>query len=239
MGDWAVELTKDLLEKDRSAAEFLSWVEGMVQTLGETPEGTKATRLRCGLAKVLLDEALPLGIFVNYHYAASSNVRIRLVLGNQNFDAVVCDQRLNPPSFSFVEITQAHAGEEEHLRMSYFMEHGHVNMLGDVKKSGTKATGRHVEVAESAVEHSVVLEKQLCLIEEAVQRKIKKEYPVGTALVVVFEDSIAMRDQEDRDALHKRLQPIIPSLNKFAWLAVVGWTKKIYLSREPTLGKGL
>ena len=112
-----VELTEEQLQKERSAAEFLPWVEGLLQTLGASPEGKTTVRFRRGLAKRLVEEALPLGILALHHYCSSEEVRLRLVLGNQNHDAVIDDQRANPSPFSFVEVTQAHAGEEEHLRM--------------------------------------------------------------------------------------------------------------------------
>lgn len=223
------ELTEEQLQKERSAATFLPWVEDMLKTFGSSPESKAAVRFRRGLAKQLVEEALPLGIFALHHYCSSEEVRLRLVLGNQNHDAVIDDQRSNPSPFCFVEVTQAHAGEEEHLRMLALEEHGHVNMLGAVRKSGTKATGIRVEVEPLAESQHVVLIKELERIEAAVRRKARKEYPEGTALLVVFDDYISIKDSEDLDTLRECLKRMLPDLGQFSWLSVVGWSKRTLL----------
>lgn len=229
-----VELTEEQLQKERSAAEFLPWVEGLLQTLGSSPKGKSAVRFRQGLAKQLVEEALPLGIFALHHYCSSEEVSIRLVLGNQNYDAVIDDQRSNPSPFSFIEVTQAHAGEEEHLRMIALEEDGHVNVLGTVRKSGKKTTGIHVEVEQVSESHHVVLSRELERIEAAVRRKAGKEYPEGTALLVVFDDYIAINDSADLDILRERLERMLPDLVQFNWLSVVGWSERTFLEFDLT-----
>lgn len=224
-----MEITEEELQKERSASDFLPWVEGLLQALGSTPEGKGAVRFRQGLAKQLVEEALPLGIFALHHYGSSEDVYLRLVLGNQNYDAVVHDRREAPSPFSFVEVTQAHAGEEEHLRMLEMEEHGHVNVLGTVSKSGTRATGIHVEIESAALSHHVVLEKELERVEAAVRRKAEKEYPEKTALLVVFDDYIAVNDEGDVGAVYERLERMLPDLAQFSWLSIVGWSKRTFL----------
>ena len=223
------ELTAEELEKKRSAAELLPWVEDMLKELGSTEDGKAAGRFRRGLAKQLVEEALPLGIFAMHHYGASEEVSLQLVIGSQNHDAVITDQRSNPSPFSYVEITQAHAGEEEHLRMLALGKHGHVNLLGPVTKTGTKATGIEVEVESVALSHQEVLERQLGLVEAAVLRKTQKKYPEGTALLVVFDDYVAVNCVEDTEILRSRLEPLLPGLSRFDWLVLVGWSKRTFL----------
>ena len=88
--------------------------------------------------------------------------------------------------FSFVEITQAHEGENDFLRMIVLERDGHVNVLGAVQKGGTKTTGIHVEVENKAFEHSMVLEGEIGRVEVAIRRKSEKTYPSGTALFSSF-----------------------------------------------------
>lgn len=230
-----VELTEEQLQKELSAAKYLPWVEDLLQRFGSSPEGKRAVRFRRGLAKQLVEEALPLGIFALHHYRSSEDVRLRLVLGNQNYDAVIDDQRSNHSPFSFVEVTQAHAGEEEHLRMIALEEYGHVNMLGRVRKSSTEARGINVKVKQLAESHHVVLAKELERIEAAVRRKAGKEYPEGTALLVVFDDYISINDSKDFDALRACLERLLPELAQFSWFSVVGWSKRTFLEFDLTL----
>lgn len=102
---------------------------------------------------------------------------------------------------------------------------GHVNALGAVQKTGTKATGIHVEVENEAVSHAAVLERELRKVEEAIRRKVQKSYPPDTALLVVFDDYISMRDEVDLGRLRDCIQSLLPDLRSFRWLAVIGWSK--------------
>jgi hypothetical protein len=107
---------------------------------------------------------------------------------------------------------------------------GHVNALGKVKKSGTKHSGITVEVSNEARSHACVLSEELERIEEAINRKLRKPYGDGTALVVAFDDYIAIRSDEDMNALRTFVQEnLIRRITNFRWLALVGWGKRNYV----------
>lgn len=197
--------------------------------VASTDAGKHVIRFRKGLAKPLVEEALPLGIFASHHFGNSDDVTIALVLGNQNHDALIEDHREHKAPFSFVEVTQAHEGENEHLRMLALEREGHVSLLGPVQKSGTKATGIHVEVEDVAVRHYTVLQRELDLIEAAIRRKAGKPCPPDTALLVVFDDYISIKKESDRAALRSRIQPLLSCLGNFRWLAVLGWSKRTFI----------
>jgi hypothetical protein len=194
-----------------------------------TDTGKHAIGFRKGLAKPLVEEALPLGIFAAHHFGGSDDVTIALVLGNQNYDATIEDHRAQKSSFSFIEVTQAHEGENKYLRMLVLEREGHVSLLGPVHKSGTKVTGIHVEVEGAALRHSTVLQRELDRVEAAILRKTGKPYPSDTALLVVFDDYISIEDESDLEALRSRIQPLLSCLGNFRWLAVVGWSKRTFL----------
>ena len=218
------------LESPRSAKEYLAWVETTIRRLGGTDEGKSAIRLRCGLAKTLVEEALPLAIFSRKHYKASRCVTIQHRVGNQNFDAEVIDRRIRKSPFKYLEVTQAHDGENEHYRMIALERDGHVNALGAVKKSGTKHTGITVDVANEARSHTCLHAEELKRIEAAICRKLTKKYPDETALIVAFDDYIAIHSDEDLDSLRNfASQSLLSKIANFRWLAFVGWGKQGFL----------
>lgn len=226
-------ISKTELETPRTAREYLAWVESRIQKLGKTDEGKSALRLRRGLAKVLVEEALPLAIFAAKHYGASRRVKIRHRIGNQNFDAEVMDGRLRKSPFKYVEVTQAHEGENEHYRMIALERDGHVNVLGTVKKSGTKHTGITIEVENEARSHDCVHSEELKRIAGAIARKLTKRYTDDTALVVAFDDYVAIRSDEDMDSLRDFVsQNLAKKITNFRWLALVGWGKRNFLEFE-------
>lgn len=224
-----VDLSIEELQIERSAADYLQWVENRIEEISATEDGKHAIRSGVGLAKQLVEEALPLGIFALHHFHRSEEVGIRLTIGDQNYDATIKDNRKEPSPFVYVEVTQAHEGEAQHLRMLALQSNGHVNVLGAIHKTGTKVAGIHVEVENEAIRHDVVLTRELERIEAAIQRKIGKQYPDGTALLVVFDDYISMRNEHDIQAIHNALTKLLPLLNQFTWLAVVGWSKKVFV----------
>lgn len=222
-------LTSKELQAPWTAAQFLPWVERRMAEVASTDAGKCAIGFRKGLAKPLVEEALPLGIFASYHFEDSDDVTIALVLGNQSHDATIEDHREQKSPFSFIEVTQAHEGENEHLRMLVLEREGHVSLLGPVHKSGTKATGIRVKVEGVALLHSTVLKRELDRVEAAILRKTGKPYPPDTGLLVVFDDYMSIKNQRDIETLRSRILPLLSRLNNFRWLAVVGWSKRTFL----------
>ena len=229
-GSAMVTVTKEDLETPRTAKEYLGWVELKMQQVAASNKGRKSLRLRQGLSKVLVEEALPLAIFATKHYQESRCVTILHRVGDQNYDAEVKDRRIRKSPFEYVEITQAHEGENDHLRMLALERDGRVSVLGKVTKSGTKATGITGHVENEAKRHREVHAEELMRVKDAIQKKLEKAYPNSTALVVAFDDYMAIRSDSDMDSLRDYLSgETLAKINNFRWLALVGWGKRNYL----------
>lgn len=223
-------ITREELETPRKASEIRSWVENKIEEIGATKEGEHAVRFRVGLLKELIEEALPLGIFCDKYFNNSEEVIITHNIGNQNHDATIDDRRDNKTTLEYLEITQAHEGEDAHLRILKLEEEGHVNSLGAVTKKGTKHTGITIEVENEAVEHSVTFNNEAQRIEDAADRKSGKEYPDNTGLIIICNDYIAFRDESDANNLSEFIQnEVLPKLGKFSKIFVIGWSSKTYL----------
>jgi len=223
-------LTKEEIETPRTAAKIRCWAEQKIEYLGNTKEGKHAIRFREGYAKELTEETLPLGIFCENYFKSSRYVVIQQHVGNQNYDATIKDKRLKKSPIKYLEITQAHEGEDAHLRMLHLENKGHANVLGMVTKKGTKHTGITVEIENEALEHGVVVDNELQRILEAARRKSGKEYPDNTGLVIICDDYIVFREQEDIEKLIQFIhENVLEYLNNFLKVFVIGWSSKTYL----------
>jgi hypothetical protein len=128
-----VYITIEELERSRKSSEVRGWVENKIREVGTSDDGKHAIRFRQGLVKELIEEALPLGIFCDLYFGGSEKVIVEHTIGNQNYDIKINDNREDKSEIEFIEITQAHEGENEHLRMLKLEEEGHVNPLGRMK----------------------------------------------------------------------------------------------------------
>ncbi len=193
-------------------------------------DSSKETRdyalLRAGLAKKFMEEVYPLSFFVGHRYSGRSDVRVKPNLGNENYDAEIIDLSVNPPSVEKIEFTQAineEKGHQEHLRMHYFLEHGHVPLLGKVKHQGTERTGLKIEVCDDFVARSEKVEEALQLVVSAAQGKAAKPYGKDTSLVIVFDDYDKLKDPEDICKLKRRvIEEILPMDLNFYKLFLLG-----------------
>lgn len=218
-----IPLTKSEIETPRTAAELHPWVMSKLEELSATEEGKLAIRMSKGLAKELVEESFPLGHFAKHYFNASPQVLITQKIGSQSYDARISDDRKNPSGLQYVEVTQAHEGENGHLRMVMLQEEGHVSALGAVRKEGTKRRRRKIVVENEAKSHSEIVEEQLSRIAAAVSRKSEKNYPDHTALVIIFEDFIVFKNSEDLTLLRDwARQNLISRLPQFEVVSLVG-----------------
>jgi hypothetical protein len=225
-------LTSAILEEVHSARAYLPWVKGLIEMLKQQPDGVEHIRLQRGLAKELLNEAFPLGIFASRYFANSDEVQIGLRVGNQPFDATIEDKRTGGTSLAYAEVTMAHEGEIEYLRMRHLHEKGSSHRFGKVIKSGTKKTGLNVTIEPEAVSQSAVLAQERALLSQALERKMGKPYQDNTVLIVGFDDIMA-HDRADNIAnLESTLETHLGGLKAFHSVAVVGLLNNLFIYRR-------
>lgn len=225
-------LTADVLEQPQTAGSYLAWVKGLIEQVKlEDPDGLRKIRLRVGLAKELMQEAFPIGLFASKYFDGSAEVDISLKVGSQNYDAVVYDRRENPSGISYIEVTMASEGEADNLRMSRLHETGQVSGLGRVFKTGTKKTGQVIKVEAEAVSQEEILAKERRIISEAIERKLEKTYPAQTALLVAFDDTMAHDRADNIASIEAVLESFGERLYVFQVVAVVGLIERLFLFR--------
>lgn len=109
----------------------------------------------------------------------------------------------------------AKEGYDERLRLKALTKDGNVNALGRITVSGTKASGQTITVENEAVDHTEVREAALKLVGKRLCGKNNKQYGKYHILVVVVDDYLPFRTDEDKEVLMSYTQAALaePSLN--------------------------
>jgi len=223
-------LTPNLLEEAHTAAEYLRWVQMLISRVKDEPDGLRQIRLRMGLAKELMNEALPIGLLASTYFGGSDEVSIRLKIGSQSYDAIVSDRRSGTDSVQHVEVTLAGDGEDDYLRMRTLHETGEVSGLGRVAKSGTKRTGLKIHVESEMVSQPEILRRESSRVARAIERKLGKTCPPNTLLLVGFDDTMAFDRPDNVANLEATVAAFLPKLAAFHSVAIVGMQERLFLS---------
>ena len=219
-------MSKSEIEQPRSGQELLPWVERRMDEIGQTKEGTAALRYPNGAVKQLVEEVYPLAIWAS-GLEGAERVTIEPKAGSQNHDAVVTMHDANQ-SFH-VEVTQAHKGDQEHYRLLLAELQGWApGPSHDVIKRGTKARGIEVETGRMWTSVEAVKLKCFELITDAIQRKLKKDYPFGSRLLVAFQDIVVAR----ADRINEQLLEVVQAATegrpcRFTHIHLVGMNRRL------------
>lgn len=224
-------LTPAVLEEPHTAAEYLQWVQNLIAQVKAEPDGIRRIRLREGLASQLMNEAFPIGLWASKYYGRSEQVSISLKIGSQTFDAIVSDGRSQGSSVEYVEVTMAYEGEDDFLRMCELHEKGKVSGLGSVTRSGTKRTGRTIDILMEAVSQAEVLRRERDRVGQAIKRKLGKKYPPNTLLLVGFDDTMAFDRQDNIENLENTISEHLSKLKGFHSIAIVGLQQGLFICR--------
>jgi hypothetical protein len=218
-------VTPGEIQQDRTPDEFIAWFEGFLERARVARDCRRQILLRQGIAKPVYEEVFPLYRLLEYKRTAWAGRRFRNVLGNQPFD--VSATPAGPGVFSQLEITTAGNNQAEALRMEVFADRGSVSGIGPVMWSGTKRTGRTVEISEDMQLHSDLVDRKKRQLIEAIARKAQRDYQAGTALLVYFDDHVAFADPDDQPVMQEILAATREAWRrKFCSLYIVGASGK-------------
>lgn len=225
-------LTKEILEESHTAKEYLLWAKGLVKQLKSELDGLEKIRFGRDLAKELMNEVIPIGLLATKYFDESDDVSISLKIGSQNYDAVVSDYRKQPSSVLYIEVTLAHEGEDQYLRMLRLHKKEEVSGLGKVIKHGSKKTGLDVDISNEMLSQVEVLQRERGLLSKAIDRKLEKKYPQNTLLLVGFDDVMAFDRKDNIKNLENVITERMPSLRAFHTVAVVGLHQGLYICKR-------
>ena len=136
-------LSADSLKIKRTPIELLKYCDATVDKLKETVAGKEYLRSGKRLPKKLLEEVYPLAqlgkCFLQEGYPIAACVPN---LGNENYDGVLELNNSNNIDRWYIEITNLKNGYDERLRLQKLNNKVSVSARGNIKRSGTKASGK-------------------------------------------------------------------------------------------------
>jgi len=101
-----MEVLKKLLSNEYTAKEYLQRTWEICLAYRKTPEQEANFLRRKGSLKQLADEMVPIGYFCKHFFTKNPElVKIRLILGNQQYDAEVHDVRILSSGINFLEVS--------------------------------------------------------------------------------------------------------------------------------------
>ena len=163
-----------------------------------SPELRKMSRPPRSLWKKYVEEVLPLTHLAQHLFSGRQDVRCEPILRDSgNYDAIITFPDGAKTTSLFVEFTCAKDGHEDSLRMEDLNNKGRVNMLGEVTHCGTRNKGRQIEVQDEVVLRSRTLEKHQRLIVNRIKAKARNQYGRDHILVVVFDDDVGFRSEQE------------------------------------------
>ena len=235
-------LTEHEMAVERTPSDLARWVEMKFLQIKDHPDLDEPALLHKGLFKKFYEEMHPLSLLVNRLYSNRFDVGCILNFKNKDFDAVIRDRSVTPPRELKVEFTWAALSHNEHLRMKYLLEHGEVNLFGEVRYTGTKRTGHQIEVEDEAIKESKLLEELMGAIKEAAEKKAEKpgkpkKYGRQHCLVIVFDDYGRFDQRVEGIALENfmKSQVLILPLN-FGEVSVLGISGETFISFPTDVG---
>jgi hypothetical protein len=227
-------LTKEDIAKERTPGELSLWWDKKDREFANSKEGHQYILLKKGFTGKFLDEILPLSLLASRLYAGRSDIGCIPNLGNDNFDAIIRDYSHSPPSEIKIEFTLAIDGYDDHLRMKYLTEHGHVSLTGPLSYTGTEKTGHKINVKNEVANHNDSLIKTFNLIKVRAEQKSKpKQYGKNHVLVITIDDYLPPRynNPKDIDALNEFIKSNVINLPlDFRELYILGLSGKTFLA---------
>lgn len=198
------------MQLSRTPRELCDWVNSRAVELSKTSEGKEYARSGKQLPKKFWEEVRPLGLFALCCYG-EEGVRCTPNLTNDNYDGKIEFSDPATPSV-YIEMTYAKNGQDERLRLEVLSKEGNANAFGKITVSGTKVSGRTIEVENEAADHTKVRQTALDLVKECLAGKCKKQYGKNHILVVIVDDFLPFRADEDKEVLMRYTQATLLEL---------------------------
>jgi hypothetical protein len=226
-------LTKEDMGKERTPEELSVWWEEKNREFASSTEGHHYALLKKGrLIKIFFEEIYPLMILANIKYMGRSDIGCIPNLGNDNFDAIVRDYSYSPPNEIKLEFTLASDGHDIHLRIEYLIDYNHVSLTSPLSHTGTEKTGHKIAVEGRIPSHDDLLENNFMLIKNSAQKKCNRSYDNNHVLVIIIDDNISPRFNNERDikALKEYTETKLINLPlDFGELYILGLSGKTFL----------
>jgi hypothetical protein len=226
-------LSEEEIYRWRSAEEFIHWVDEKHTIFREWRDNLNSQNLRHeGIAKIWYEEVLPLYCLLKNKADDWKKEKFRLVIGGQNYDVEIQSDNAEIPKY--IEITVTNYNETEKARMDFFLQNRRVSLVGDVLIEKNKKNAQKITVVDEFRESKG--ESIKALIKERINKKIiVVDRPLGTALLIYFDDYIVFRydNEQSKFEMNIFLDSInLPWYDKYIGLYLAGASGKSFYQRR-------
>ncbi len=184
-------ITREAIVRPRTREEFFAWVLSVMELGRDNPEERAELRLAAGPAKVFRDEVLPFYVFASSHLADPDST-IHFPNDNGPADAIFDHEGRQIG----VQIVQAVDGYDDRLRMEALTRNGSVPGSGPIRRVKSKSGESEIVASSEAMNRRDRILRSKKYVSDAIAKKKAKPYPVGTWLLVAFEDHPMFSDAE-------------------------------------------
>ncbi|GEM_PF-2505849 len=160
--------------------KFCSEVYAIFEKIRQQPAGIERLRKReTNVEKLVLEELLPICRYIQTFYRSGRYISVRWIDGSQPYDAEFYqegDYIKNGyfPKSGYLEVTSAmHKNEHETWKLD-----------ASFAPEGIKRKGKLVTSAPVSFEHQEHVEKFVPIVLNEITKKIAKDYPENTSLIV-------------------------------------------------------
>lgn len=223
--DKDVKSLEDFAQTPVSAHDYYDHVASVLGIFNYLIQGTDRAKnypQPVGLARRIRDELFPISFFASLYFGNSDSVFIESKIGNQNYDAVVDDRRYpnEEGRVKFLEVTTLQDKSDSDLLVE-LAEKQTVSIEGDLEQ--------------------VDFDRKMLLLRKMLDQKSKKNYPVGTILLVYTDQDrfqnwhfgFPKKELDWQGEITKIANEFMPSLDSFSGVFIF-CKKKIYFSMENT-----
>jgi len=160
--------------------KFCSEVYAIFEKIRQHPTGIERLRKReTNVEKLVLEELLPICHYIQTFYRPGRYISVRWIDGSQSFDAEFHQEgdyikHGYFPEFGYLEVTSAmHKNEHETWKLD-----------ASFAAEGIKRKGKLVTSEPVSFEHQEHVEKFVPIVLKEITKKIAKDYPENTSLIV-------------------------------------------------------
>ncbi|MGO9177352.1 MAG: hypothetical protein ACLPT6_10375 [Desulfobaccales bacterium] len=177
----------------RDGLIFCRKVYDLFEKIRTGPDGVRRLRAREKLEKRLIEELLPVARYVQMRYNHARKIKVKWIDGNQQYDAYLLSSGWEVehdfvPKKQFLEVTTA-VHQKDHLAREHLNKHG--------ATFGTRGMTRDKKTKETISKPTVYTNHEaedefVELIKGRINKKVKKQYPKDTLLVIqcVFDTAL-------------------------------------------------
>ncbi len=195
-------ISNEEIETFRKPIEYIQWFGSHLDTIGRDRRNMEDALLHRGIFKQFYEELFPLYHLLRHKCQEWKESRFRNVIGSQQYDVEIENNCL-----AYLEIATTDFDDGERFRMNKFLANGHVSSTAEVARDDNN---KPISIQNVARPHEEIVWETMESISKRIESKSEKDYPDNIGLIVYYNDSSIMYNQEDVNELRSAVNVLKP-----------------------------